>query len=232
MRHFFMAMAMIGATLGSVAQAQDDKVVVELFTSQGCSSCPPADALLDELAGRNDVIALAFHVDYWDYLGWKDTFSSAKFTARQNGYAQAAHSRTVYTPQMVVGGSDHIIGSKTMEVMDQIARHRGADKVVGLSVMRNGDTLQIKAEARKAGLGAMTVQMVRYHPLEAVAIPRGENAGKTVRYVNIVKAWDTIGRWNGAGVFEMSEQVAGNAPAVVLIQRAGFGPIVAAYEVK
>ena len=105
MRHILTALALIGATLGGPLFAQEGRVVVELYTSQGCSSCPPADALLDELAKRNDVIALALHVDYWDYLGWKDTFSSAAFSARQNGYARAANARTVYTPQMVIGGA-------------------------------------------------------------------------------------------------------------------------------
>ncbi len=232
MRHFLTAMTLIGATLAGPLAAQEDKVVVELFTSQGCSSCPPADALLNELAQRSDVIALALHVDYWDYLGWKDTFSEAAFTARQHGYASAAHARTVYTPQMVIGGVDHVIGSKAMEVMDQVAAHRGAVNLVGLSVVRSGGTLQIKAEPRRADLGQMVVQLVRYHPAEVVNIQRGENAGKSVRYANIVSAWDVIAQWDGSAALDMTATVAGADPAVVIIQRERFGPILAAVELR
>ena len=97
-------------------------VVVELYTSQGCSSCPPADALLEQLAARDDVIALSLHVDYWDYLGWQDAFANPAFTKRQRGYAARAGSSMIYTPQMVIGGRDHIVGTKGMELSDLIAK--------------------------------------------------------------------------------------------------------------
>tara|TARA_R110002051_G_scaffold14460_6_gene46846 strand:- start:11519 stop:12217 length:699 start_codon:yes stop_codon:yes gene_type:complete len=232
MRHLLTALALIGAIFGGPLFAQEERVVVELYTSQGCSSCPPADALLDELAKRNEVIALALHVDYWDYLGWKDTFSSAEFSARQNGYARAANSRTVYTPQMIIGGVDHVVGSKTMEVMDRVAQRRDAENLVGLKVVRNLETLEIEAEPRRAGLGNMVVQVVRYEPIETVDIKRGENAGKSVRYVNIVTAWDLIGPWDGVGTMKMIAPVAGDAPVVVIVQKVGFGPIVAAVELR
>ena len=232
MRHLLTALALIGATLGGPLFAQENRVVVELYTSQGCSSCPPADALLDELAKRDDVIALALHVDYWDYLGWKDTFSSAAFSARQNGYARAANSRTVYTPQMIIGGVDHVVGSKTMQVMDRVAQQRGVENLVGLTVVRNGGSLEIKAEPRRAGLGDMVVQLVRYQPLETVNIKRGENAGKSIRYVNIVTDWTVIGLWNGEGAMEMNTPAAGDAPAVVIVQKDEFGPILAAAELR
>lgn len=232
MRHFLMALTLSGATLAGPMAAQEGKVVVELFTSQGCASCPPADALLVDLAQRDDVIALALHVDYWDYLGWKDTFSAEAFTARQHGYANAANARMIYTPQMVVGGVDHVVGSKAMEVMDQIAQHREAADRVALTVVRNGETLQINAEPRGGDRGPMVVQLVRYYPVRDVAIPRGENAGISVRYVNTVTSWDVIGRWDGHAPLAMTAQIAGTDPAVVIIQRERHGPILAAVELR
>jgi len=232
MRKFMTALAVMGALGVNAAAAQENKVVVELYTSQGCSSCPPADALLAEMVGRNDVIALAFHVDYWDYLGWKDEFGSPAFTARQHGYAYAAHATTVYTPQMIIGGVDHVIGSKAMDVMDLIAGQRAAVDLVTIQASRSGDTVQIQAQPKVAGLGNLVVQLVRYHPKETVAIRRGENAGKTISYVNIVSSVKVIGRWNGASPLAMSTAAVGDEAAVVIIQRDHFGPILAAADVR
>ena len=114
----WMAVLVFAATAGS---AQDKPVVVvELFTSQGCSSCPPADALLDRLSSRNNVLALSLHVDYWDYIGWKDKFASPAHTARQQAYARAAGRRSVYTPQMIINGLDDVAGTAPMDVADMI----------------------------------------------------------------------------------------------------------------
>jgi hypothetical protein len=109
-------------------------VVVELFTSQGCSACPPADMMMADLAARDDVIALSLHVDYWNYLGWEDTFSQAVFTERQYGYGRAAGSTVVYTPQIIVGGQDRVMGARAMELADRIAAHRAAPDPVALEV--------------------------------------------------------------------------------------------------
>src|SRR6056297_1175836 len=107
----------------SSAMAQERPVVVELFTSQGCSSCPPADAYLHKLAAREDVIALALHVDYWDYIGWKDSFGKAAWSDRQHGYAKAAGRGMVYTPQMIINGTDHVVGNRPKDVEYLIDRH-------------------------------------------------------------------------------------------------------------
>jgi len=116
-RHL-MAAALAAVTLTPAGQANaDGPVVVELFTSQGCSSCPPADKILGELAKRDDVIALSLHVDYWDYLGWKDDFASPAHTARQQGYATALGERMMFTPQMIIGGTDSVVGSRAMELI-------------------------------------------------------------------------------------------------------------------
>ncbi len=120
--------------VAAFAQGTDNPVVVELFTSQGCSSCPPADAILGDLAGRDDVIALALHVDYWDYIGWKDTFADPSYTKRQRAYARVAGARNIYTPQMVVGGMDHLVGVRPMELSDLIERHNAKDSTIDLNL--------------------------------------------------------------------------------------------------
>lgn len=232
MRQFLTALAFFGALGVTPAVAQDSKVVVELYTSQGCSSCPPADALLHDLAGRPDVIALALHVDYWDYLGWKDNFGSPAFTARQHGYARAAGATTVYTPQMVIGGTDHVIGSKAMAVMDQIARHRALPDPVAMTLTRNGDNVQINARSNGGPLDNMIVQVVRYTPEETVVIRRGENAGKSISYNNIVTRWDTVAKWDGTSPLAINAPADGADPIVVIIQNERYGPILAAAELR
>lgn len=232
MRHFMTALAFMGTFGVTPALAQDNKVVVELYTSQGCSSCPPADALLHDLAGRPDVIALALHVDYWDYLGWKDSFSNPDFTARQHAYARAANATTVYTPQMVIGGKDHVIGSKAMEVIDHVAQHRNAADQIAMTLTRNGNAVQINAQSNAGRLGNLIVQVVRYTPEETVAIRRGENAGKTISYNNIVHTWDEVGRWDGSRPLAITAPASGSDPIVVIIQADRHGPILAAAEIR
>ncbi len=230
MRHF-MAAALTAATFGmaDIGMAQTSPVVVELYTSQGCSSCPPADEIMRSLAGRDDIIALALHVDYWDYIGWKDSFGSPAFTRRQHGFARAAQARTVYTPQFIIGGSDFVVGAKSMALMDAVAAQRPSG--VGLSVNRSGDSLHIAATPGQGGRD-MVVQVVRYTPEAQVAIDRGENAGRTIAYSNIVTAWDVVGQWNGRAALDITTPVSGNAPIVVIVQDAAFGPIVAAARLR
>lgn len=232
MRIFMSALALMGALGGTAAAAQDNKIVVELYTSQGCSSCPPADDLLAQMVGRDDVIALALHVDYWDYLGWKDNFGSAAFTARQHGYAQASRAETVYTPQMVIAGQTHVIGSKAMDVMDAVAAQRARPSVIDLQIARAGSQISINAESKSAEPGDMVVQVVRYLPEQSVAIKRGENRGKTISYVNIVKTWQVIGRWDGLAPLNIQTEASGSDPVVVIVQRDHFGPILAAAELR
>src|SRR5690606_9121092 len=114
-------------------------VVVELFTSQGCSSCPPADALLSELAAQPGVIALALHVDYWDYLGWKDSFASPAFSARQKAYAKSFGRRSIFTPQMVVQGRQALVGHDAPSVLSAIAEGLTEQATVNLALRREGD---------------------------------------------------------------------------------------------
>jgi len=187
----------------SFASAGERAVVVELYTSQGCSSCPPADALLVELAQRDDVIALALHVDYWDYIGWKDRFAVPEHTDRQKGYARAAGQRTIYTPQMIVGGVDHVVGYKPMQLAKYIETHADLAEPVAVSLTRQGDDLQIDIPAA-AGIGAAEVMLVRYRPREEVSIGRGENAGETFNYANIVTHMERLGPWDGSSAWSQS----------------------------
>ncbi|MBO9471956.1 DUF1223 domain-containing protein [Shimia sp. R10_1] len=223
--------ATLWLSLASTVAAQESPVVVELYTSQGCSSCPPADAYLrEQLAGREDVIALALHVDYWDYIGWKDEFANPAFTQRQHSYARAAGHRSVYTPQMIVNGQDHVVGAHPNKVERLIEAHKAAPELVDLQVTRNGGTVSIAASTELST--PMNVHVVRYRPAEKVSIKRGENAGKVFSYANIVDDWQNVRRWTGRSDLAMEVSIDGSAPLVVLIQRENGGPIVAAARLK
>ncbi|PRY80322.1 hypothetical protein CLV80_101173 [Yoonia maritima] len=230
MRTIFSTIAVFGALQITPIIAQADPVVVELYTSQGCSSCPPADEMLHDLAQRDDVIALALHVDYWDYIGWTDIFGSAENTARQHAYARAARATTVYTPQMIVGGVDHVIGSRPMQVMDLIQTHGRNDYPVSVSLSRTDDQLQISATSTE--ISNYIVELVRYIPTAIVDIQRGENAGRQLEYTNIVSSLDTIAEWDGAGTLKITATTPGSDAVVVLVQQGGHGPIVGAAQLR
>ena len=232
MRSIISASALWVAVMAGPGVAQDSPVVVELFTSQGCSSCPPADAVLAELAMRDDVIALALHVDYWDYIGWKDSFAQPEFTTRQQNYATFASERVVYTPQMIIGGLDSIVGSNAMALMDGIAAHQAVEPAVRLGLTRHGDSLSITAQVVADIDGPMTVQLVRYKPAETVSIERGENAGRSISYANVVTSWETLQSWDGVAPLAIDMELLGDDPTVVIVQRAGPGLIVAAARLR
>lgn len=213
----------------SPASADGPGTVVELFTSQGCSSCPPADEILADLTGRDDVIPLALHVDYWDYLGWRDDLASPLFTARQKAYAYKHNATQVYTPQIIVGGVDGVVGSHGMKVMELIQRHNAAPDPVTLDVMRDGRLLSIKAEATGAPRPTV-VQVAQYIPMVTRDIRRGENAGRTVTYANTVTSLRTVGQWNTGRPLEMSAQADPELPVVVIVQDGVDGPILGAYQ--
>jgi hypothetical protein len=211
------------------AAAQGAPVVVELFTSQGCSSCPPADALLTELAGREGVIALALHVDYWDYLGWKDAFALPGNTARQRAYAKAAKSRSIFTPEMVVQGAERVKGHDAERVLAEIARYEARPPGAELGLERDGDTLRIHlAPAGDGGGGPADIHLVRFRPSAEVAIEAGENAGREVTYTNIVTGWETIARWDGASSVDMRYEGLEDGPVAVIVQGKHMGPVLTA----
>ncbi|MEP3333421.1 DUF1223 domain-containing protein [Sedimentitalea sp.] len=221
------------ALFSASLSAQGRTVVVELFTSQGCSSCPPADAILHKLAERKGVIALALHVDYWDYIGWKDEYALSSHTKRQRGYARVAGREVVYTPQMIINGVDDVVGAHPMEVAEIIDREKSSTAVVALSAERNGSRLTIRAAPVSRPLdGPVTVQLVRYTPLKTANITRGENAGHRLDYANVVEDWTSLGEWDGAEPYEVHTNLEGNLPVVVLLQNSGPGEIVAAALAK
>ena len=207
----------------------ENGVVVELYTSQGCSSCPPADAFLADLWQSAGVIPLALHVDYWDYIGWADTFGNPKFTARQKAYAHAAGEKMIYTPQMIVGGDARLEGT---QVAAAIRAAQDAGNVVELTLSREGGRVAIRAAAAAGLPKDMDVQLVRYIASETVDIERGENAGQNVAYHNIVTSWAQVGQWGGDQPLQMSIAAPGPEGVVVIIQRAGPGRIVAAARLK
>jgi hypothetical protein len=212
--------------------AEQTPVVVELYTSQGCSSCPTADAILHELADREDVIALALHVDYWDYIGWKDPFGDPAHAKRQRAYAAAGERHMIYTPEMVVQGQTDIVGTKPGKLAAAIERHAADPAEVALSVTRNGDKLDISAEMIADPEGRMTVHMLRYTPRQTTEIKRGENAGRTIEYANIVENWQVLGQWDGRSPLSLEAAVPGPKPAVVIIQEENAGPILAAARLR
>ena len=218
--------------LATPSLAQDNPVLVELYTSQGCSSCPPADAFLHELAKRDDVVALALHVDYWDYIGWKDVFGNPAHSARQRSYAKVGGRKMIYTPQMVINGEEHVVGNRPRDVEDVIAKHQSTTPSITLTAERRGDELVIKADTAEALNDNLTVQVVRYMPNSTVDIRRGENAGKVLSYANVVTELRAIGDWDTQAPLEMNTGVEGDQPIVVLLQHQGQGPIAAVARIN
>jgi len=213
--------AWLAMTAPGVAQSRN-AVVVELFTSQGCSACPPADGLLAALTQDPRVIPLALHVDYWDYLGWKDIFASPQFSARQKAYARYARDKMVYTPQMVIDGKARIVGSRIADLESAIREEADVSPQVTLSLSRNGDTLEIRADAVEGLNQPLIVQLVRYASMQETAIHRGENAGKTIEYHNVVVSWIRLGKWSGRVPLFLTTRADGPEPVVVIVQ--GEGP--------
>lgn len=217
-------------------------VVVELFTSQGCSSCPPVDAMLTMLAGRADVLPLSYHVDYWDYLGWADSFARPEFTARQEAYARAWGERAVYTPQLIIDGSDTTVAPGPAQLMSLIEAHQMMPVVLNLQRERQSGADVIELTPLSDLGQRLDVVLVRFLPERQVEMTRGENAGRTVTYSNIVLSLELLTRWDGRAPLRLTVRTrAGDSSGlfpedtrhVILVQqmRAGTdmpGPIVGA----
>ena len=196
MRQVFAVAALLGAA--SPAVAADRPVVVELFTSQGCSSCPPADAILGELARQPGLLPLAFHVDYWNRLGWKDPYSSAAATARQRAYQAALALHTVYTPQMVIDGRFDAVGSDRRAVVRSIADAMKQAQAVPLGIARDGALLHLSVGAGDSSAGS--IWLVGYDHRHTTEIGAGENGGRTLTEFNIVRHFEEVGQWQGSAL--------------------------------
>jgi hypothetical protein len=226
----------VAALAAGTAVAQDvrPRAVVELFTSQGCSSCPPADAVLGDLARDPGVVALSFPVDYWDYLGWKDTLSRPGFSQRQKAYAEQRGDRQVYTPQAVVNGVRHALGSdrSAIEAAASSSRDQGA-LAVPLKVVEEGETIRVDVGAHPGESATLWLMPLTRHA--EVKIGRGENRGRSVAYCNVVRSLTKVGEWTGeARSFDVPASAARVAAAdgfAVVLQRGSTerpGPILGA----
>lgn len=238
MRHALIAALTlaVACSLASGSRAQERLQVVELFTSQGCSSCPPADALLGRLAQEEDVLALSFSVDYWDYLSWTDTLAHPAFTARQKGYAKARGDRAVYTPQAVVNGTMHVVGSREDVLRKAMAETAAPDDAPRLKATRTGDRIVVRAEPASGGTGRNerrgVLWLVVFSPRETVKIGEGENAGRTVTYHNVVRRLEKIDDWHGKPVSVTVRLPQAEARNSAVLLQAGSekkpGPVLAA----
>lgn len=227
MRQFLPLVLLASAAASAAPTAEPAPVVVELFQSQGCSSCPPADMVLNDLAGHRDVIALNFAVTYWDYLGWKDSFAQPAFTQRQRDYASAGGRNNVATPQMIVNGRVALLGSRRGEVDQAIGRLRILDTQPAIRV--SGSTIDIAAGKRGS---SATLWLIRYDP-RAIAVPikAGENGGRTIVHKNIVRELTALGSWDGrAGHYTVPKARAG-LESVLILQTGRAGPVIAARRI-
>jgi hypothetical protein len=239
-RTLLVAAALLGlSTLptlaaGPAATGTSTPVVVELFTSQGCSSCPPADAYLGELAKQPGIVALAFHVDYWDYIGWKDPYAFSGSTERQRGYTAALGGRYLYTPEMIVGGQHDATGSDRTSVDELIRANRAAKDKIALAVTEPTED-HYKIEIPASGFkGTATVWMAVFDKEHATTVARGENEGHTLRDYNVVRELRRLGRYDGkAAEIDVPMALTQANGCAILVQADhesgdGLGPILGA----
>ena len=221
------------ALIFSAAAARaEPPTLVELYTSQGCSSCPPADAYIGELARRDDVVALSLHVNYWDYIGWKDPFASDETTARQRRYGRRLARGMVYTPQMVIDGVIDAVGSDRAAVERAIAMARSQRRTrLDIGLARTDDDGLVVSLPGAHVEGTATVWLARYDSEHATPVRRGENAGRMVRNYNVVRDLRKIGAWTGAPLdirlpaSVLTAGEGGRDGCVVIVQADGFGPV-------
>ncbi|MGG7566056.1 DUF1223 domain-containing protein [Rhodovulum sp. DZ06] len=221
-----------GAGGGALA---GEPVVIELYTSQGCASCPPADAYLSELADAPGVIALSLHVDYWDYLGWRDTHARHAFTERQIAYRDMIGARSVYTPQMVIDGQARVVGSRRSEVRAALSAAAAQVDPIAVTLTRDADGLWAELVPQGPFTGEAVVWLVGYETRpEPVRIKRGENAGRVSAHRNVVGSWMKIGRVSaGAGAQRIMAPAPEGADGIaVIVQQGRVGPVLGAAKLE
>ena len=198
-RHVVFAAAVAGAALSMPALAGEPRAVIELFTSQGCSSCPPADRLMGELSQDPSLVTMSLPVDYWDYLGWKDTLALHGHSSRERAYAAARGDGQVYTPQVVVNGLVHVLGSDKAAIEQAIAQTRRSAAPLSLpvSVTVSDGKVTVNVPAATDNRASGEVWLCPITNKAQVAVGRGENRGHTLNYYNVVRRWVKLGDWHG-----------------------------------
>ena len=212
--------AVAGAMMASSASAET-RGVIELFTSQGCSSCPPADKLLGELVRDHSLVAISMPVDYWDSLGWKDTLADPRHSARQRAYARARGDRGVYTPQIVVNGAAHVVGSDKAAVARALSARSDAALPLPVTLGVTGGNLSVNVAA---GKGAGEVWVYALAKEVPVTVARGENRGRTVTYHNVARRWQKLGDWNGKAAnwnVPLTQLATGGADTAAVVVQGG-----------
>lgn len=226
------AAAAAGSFTRLAEAAQPRPVVVELFTSQGCSSCPPADELLAEIRSMPGIFAVSLNVDYWDYLGWRDTLADKSHSQRQYDYAHARGDMDVYTPQIIVDGGSHYVGSSRSQVLAAIDRAQAAKAAnpVDMTVTMDGEEIVITA-GKAGNIPECTIWLMTIAPKFSVEIERGENAGRTIDYYNVVRKLVPATMWKGEATTARLPKTVMSAECtacVALLQQGNVGPVKAA----
>ncbi len=206
--------------------------MVELYTSQGCSSCPPADALLGQLAARRDVIAMSLPVTYWDMLGWRDTLASDANTKRQKAYAKELGRGGVYTPQMIVDGANDVVGSRELTVHTTIAARANDMRAVPVNLEANSQQVHVAVgPAQGPAEHDATIWLFGLLPQATVKIGDGENSGRTITYRNVVREIRALGTWKGQPVNVTLPRAEAGQPhdgIAVVVQQGGYGRVIGA----
>ena len=220
---------------GPMVDGKGGPWAVELFTSQGCSSCPPADAQLGKLAQRPDIVALSFHVDYWDYIGWKDRFATKETTARQRIYAHTLSQRYVYTPEMVVDGRVNQPGTSDGQIEDMLsdARRQSAVRATPTLKRMADGSLRIWLAAQKLDHPA-DVMLFAYDRRHSTPIARGENEGRRIDNFNVVRRFERVSSWAGAEASWTvpADHFGPDQGLAVLVQLADQGPVLGANKLE
>ena len=220
-------LCLLTLSVPTFSYGQTAPVVVELFSSQGCASCPPVDEFLFELAQQRNIIALGWHVDYWDYIGWKDAFAHPAFTERQKAYAPALKQRMIYTPEFIINGAESLKVGRRAEIAALIQKYAHLAPGADLSVRRVGASYDVMLQNAQS-TGRYDVQLVSVSPFDTVEISHGENARRRLDYANSVTGWQDLGRWDGFDLITFQTGVLGPGRYAVLVQHQNNGEIVAA----
>jgi len=224
------AMAGGGPRPADARSLADGPWAIELFTSQGCSSCPPADAYLGSLAKRPDVVALSFHVDYWDYIGWKDPFATHDTTERQRAYARVLKQRYVYTPEMVVEGIGHDTGRErgAIETLLAEAQRRSPKRATPELSLDVAGPLTVKLAPFPLDGQPAEVMLAIYDRRHSTPVASGENQGRMLENFNIVRHFELLARWDGSAKSWTRDagRLQTGQGAAVIVQRADHGPVI------